>query len=81
MAKRPDISSSRASLSPSTCEAARSRAETIWFCFLSITARAAGLDRKANDWLATSGKRAESKPFQSPGRVVAGYSLMPNMPA
>ena len=61
--------------------AARSRADTIWFCLRSITARAAGLDRKAKDWLATNGKRADSRPFHRPGRVVAGYSLMPNMPA
>lgn len=79
MTKRLDVRSSSASERPAICEVARSRALVIWFCLRSITARAEGLERKANDWLATSGKRAERRPSQSPGRVVAGYSLTPSM--
>ncbi|OJU12789.1 MAG: hypothetical protein BGN86_06435 [Caulobacterales bacterium 68-7] len=39
------------------------------------------MDRKLKDWLATNGKRADSRAFQRPGGVEAGYSLTPNMAA
>ncbi len=81
MAKRLDIRSSSASPRPAIWDAARSRAESIWFCLRSITARAAVLERKVKDWLATKGKRADRSPFQRPGRVTAGYSFTPKMPA
>ena len=76
-----EVRSSRASESPATWEPARSRALIIWFCLRLITAWAAALERKEKDWVATSGKRAESRPSQRPGRVTAGYSFTPNMPA
>ncbi|MNT11841.1 hypothetical protein D3C72_1467430 [compost metagenome] len=81
MTKRLLASSSNASDNPATCDPARSRAETIWFCFRSITARAEALDRKAKDWVTTKLKRALSRAFHRPGRVVAGYSLMARTPA
>ena len=73
MTKRLETRSSR----PAICEVARSRAEVIWFCFRSITARADALDRKVKLWLQTKGKRAARRPSQSPGCVEAGYYLMP----
>ena len=81
MTKRLLTSSSMASLSPSICEAARSPARTIWFWRRSMTALAAGVERKLKDWVATNGYLAFRSSSQRPGRVVAGYSLTPNMPA
>ena len=81
MTKRLLTRSSSASDRPVICEAARSRAETIWFCLRSITARAEALDRKAKDWLITKPNRTLSSSSHSPGRVVAGYSLTAKTPA
>src|SRR6185312_1937912 len=73
------VNASRALLSSTACDTAKSPAlPKRWNCLCSRPWLVA-LDKKVNDWVRTRGKGADSRRSYMPTTVGVGYSLMPRI--